>query len=284
MASRGDYVLGTHDDELARLGFQHAVWRSFVIDGWRAAGIGAGDSVVDVGAGPGFATVDLARIVGPTGRVCAVERSPRYLDALLEQCRAHGLANVDAHQIDLMTDAIPPAHDRGERADALGGHDAAWCRWVAMFVPSVETLVARIRAALRPGGRVVFHEYSCYPTYTALPQRQGITDFVTEAMRSFRAGGGEASIAGTLLAQLRAQGFALQHARPIARAARPGEELWNWPAGFIRTYVPRLRELGQVDDAWCERVLRDLDAAEADPDSVLVTPTVLEIVARRDGA
>ena len=34
-----DYVLGTHDEEIARLGFQHGVWRSTVLDCWRNAGI-----------------------------------------------------------------------------------------------------------------------------------------------------------------------------------------------------------------------------------------------------
>jgi hypothetical protein len=34
-----DYVLCTHDEEIARLGLQHAVWRPRVLDAWRRAGI-----------------------------------------------------------------------------------------------------------------------------------------------------------------------------------------------------------------------------------------------------
>ena len=73
-----DYVLGTHDEELTRLGIQHRVWRSVVLDCWHRAGVTVGSRVLDVGAGPGFATVDLAEIVGPTGEVIAVERSAKY--------------------------------------------------------------------------------------------------------------------------------------------------------------------------------------------------------------
>src|SRR5947209_3114842 len=70
-----DYVLGTHENELERLGVQHRAWREVVLDCWRNAGIGVGGKVLDVGAGPGYATVDLAEIVGPAGKVVAVERS-----------------------------------------------------------------------------------------------------------------------------------------------------------------------------------------------------------------
>jgi SAM-dependent methyltransferase len=276
MTTRGDYVLGSHDAEIERLGFQHGQWRDLVHDAWHRAGIGAGQWVVDVGAGPGFATYDLAAIVGAAGGVTAVERSHRYLEHLhARAARAGAAARIAVHEHDLMLTPIP----RAGSADGL--HDAAWCRWVAMFVPSVPTLVERIRSTLRPGGVAVFHEYAHYRTYGAQPPRQGITDFVEAAIASFRDSGGDPDAAGPVLRALHAGGFRVREVRPIVRAARPGQPLWDWPAGFIRTYVPRLRELGRVDEAWCARALADLAAAERDPDSVLLTPMVLEIVAER---
>jgi len=44
-----DYVLGTHDEEIARLGLQHRVWRPTVLDCWYRAGITVGSTVIDVG-------------------------------------------------------------------------------------------------------------------------------------------------------------------------------------------------------------------------------------------
>ena len=81
MNKERDYVLGTHDEELTRLGLQHRVWRPVVLDCWRKAGITVGSRVLDVGSGPGFATVDLAEIVGPAGQVVALERSNRFVNA-----------------------------------------------------------------------------------------------------------------------------------------------------------------------------------------------------------
>src|SRR5213083_407929 len=102
-----DYVLGTHNEELARLGLQHRVWRPVVLDCWQRAGITVGKRVLDVGAGPGYATVDLAEIVGTTGEVIALERSRNFIRAMEQACRVRSLANVKIRQLDLMTDELP---------------------------------------------------------------------------------------------------------------------------------------------------------------------------------
>jgi SAM-dependent methyltransferase len=96
-----DYVLGTHDEEIARLGLQHRVWRPRALDAWRRAGFTVGQTLLDVGCGPGHATLDLAEMVGPTGRVVAVDRSRRFLEALDAGRRRQGLENIDTVEVDL---------------------------------------------------------------------------------------------------------------------------------------------------------------------------------------
>ncbi len=269
-----DYVLGTHNDEHARLGMQHSLWQEFVLDAWKRAGICTGTRVVDVGAGPGFATMDLADIVGATGHVTAVEISSKFAQEVKDQANVRGLKNISVHIVDLMHEDIP-------LGSAGVTFDAAWCRWVCMFVPDVGALVRCVHNALRAGGVAVFHEYVHYETYGLQPPTPGIDSFTQAAMKSFSARGGNANIAGTLLKELRQHGFEIMSIKPIARSARPHEPLWQWPAGFIRTYLPRLVELGQVDNAFAANVLAELVRAEQDPQSIMLTPTVLEIIARK---
>ena len=269
-----DYVLGTHNDEHARLGMQHSLWQEFVLDAWKRAGICTGTRVVDVGAGPGFATMDLADIVGATGHVTAVEISSKFAQEVKDQANVRGLKNISVHIVDLMHEDIP-------LGSAGVTFDAAWCRWVCMFVPDVGALVRCVHNALRAGGVAVFHEYVHYETYGLQPPTPGIDSFTQAAMKSFSARGGNANIAGTLLKELRQHGFEIMSIKPIARSARPHEPLWQWPAGFIRTYLPRLVELGQVDNAFAGNVLAELARAEQDPQSIMLTPTVLEIIARK---
>src|SRR5262245_4289382 len=90
-SSERDYVLGTHDEEIARLALQHRVWREHVLEGWRIAGIGPGQRVLDVGSGPGFVSVDLAQTVGPAGRVLGIERSGRFVEHARALASAKGL-------------------------------------------------------------------------------------------------------------------------------------------------------------------------------------------------
>lgn len=270
--SENDYVLGTHDEEIARLGLQHRVWRNVVLDGWRKAGIAAGSRVLDVGAGPGHATMDLAELVGPTGEVVAVERSARFARAAAEACRSRQLSNVRIHQLDLMTSDLPS-----------GPFDASWCRWVASFVASPAMLVAKLAGVIRKGGVAIFHEYADYATFRFSPRRPALEQFVRHVMASWRAAGGEPDVALELPALLAANGFVVRSATPHILCVRPGENAWRWPAGFIELNLARLHDLGRVDASFIEQARQELAKAEADPTSLMLTPLLMEIIAEKVG-
>lgn len=58
----------------------------------RALGLRRGDLVAEIGSGPGYFTLRVARAVGPAGRVYAVDPEPLLLDVLRE--RLDGVRNV----------------------------------------------------------------------------------------------------------------------------------------------------------------------------------------------
>jgi SAM-dependent methyltransferase len=266
----GDYLLGTHEPELARLGLQHRVWRPTALACWDRAGISVGSRVLDVGAGPGFAALDLAEVVGPTGEVVAIERSARFARHAAAVCRARGLDQVRVHELDLMADALPAE-----------GMDASWCRWVACFVSSPADLVAKLAAALRPGGVAIFHEYADYAAWRTCPPLPMLAEFVQEVMASWRAAGGEPDVAPALVGHLADAGFRIREAVPRTFCIGPRDHAWQWPASFLEVYPDRLVELGRADAVWADRVRREFRAAAADPRTLMVTPLVLEIIAER---
>lgn len=269
--SEADYVLGTHDDEVARLGLQHRVWRPAVTECWQRVGITEGWRVLDVGAGPGYATADLAEIVGPAGSVLGIERSGRFLEAARERCRRRGLSNVEFREADLMEVSLGQLN-----------FDASWCRWVACFVSSPAKLIGNIAGALRPGGLAIFHEYSDYETFRFMPIRPALEKFAQEVMASWRASGGEPNVARDLPRLLRECGMRVLEILPRVRTVAPHEYAWQWPASFIEINVVRLQELGRLTEEEGAEVLREFRAADADPRSWFTTPTFLEIVARRE--
>ncbi|NOT33332.1 MAG: methyltransferase domain-containing protein [Candidatus Eisenbacteria bacterium] len=265
-----DYVLGTHDAEIARLALQNRVWRDCVLAGFDRAGIGPGARVIDVGAGPGFVTMELARRVGPSGRVIGFERSARFLAHARAACEREGLSNVELREVDLDQVTFEPL-----------GFDASFCRWVAAFVTRPDHLIDNLSRALAPGGRAIFHEYVDYRSWRTSPACPVHERFVGEVIASWREQGGEPDIAQQLPALLLARGFRLLHTTPLVFCTRPGDSVWPWPEAFIFTGAERLRELGRVDTAFVEALHEEYRRAAANPATFTLTPLVLEIVAER---
>src|SRR5258708_7220530 len=264
-----DYVLGTHDKEISRLGLQHRVWRPIVLECWRKAGITSGTRVLDVGAGPGYATIELAEIGGPTGRVHGVERSSRFIKAAESSCRLRQLPQVTFQEADIMQDPFQAI-----------GFDAAWCRWVASFVSSPATLMQRIKAALKLGGAAIFHEYTNYETWQLSPRRPAVENFVSAVMASWRAQGGEPNVARQFPDLLSEAGFTVASVCPRVFTVSPRDFIWQWSASFIEVNLRRLQELGHITADTAEAVRTEFQQAQADPKTWMTTPMVLEVVAR----
>jgi SAM-dependent methyltransferase len=264
MSDEGDYVLGTESDEIERLGLQHRVWRERVLDAWRRAGIRDGHIVVDVGAGPGWASADLAGIVGPAGRVVALERSERFLAAV----RARSLANVEARE-----------HDVSAAPFGEGFADVAWCRWVLSFVEAPERTVGHIARALKPGGVAVFHEYADYGAWQMMPPDARLDRFRTLVMQSWRDAGGEPDVALRLPQWLAAAGMELTEVRPLIEIVGSDHPTWQWPASFMAVGARRLAALGYCGEDEASRLASALDRQP--PEARMVTPLVAELIARR---
>lgn len=265
-----DYVLGTHDEELDRLGLQHRVWRPVVLDCWQRVGITTGKRVLDVGAGPGYAAVDFAEIVGPTGEVVALERSSNFVRAMKATCEERWLSNVRIHELDLMSDELP-----------AGDFDFAWCRWVLSFVNDPAMLIRKLARVMPKGSVSIFHEYGHYETWRFVPRLPMQERFRQHVIATWRESGGEPDAAARLPELLAANGFVVRSVRPYVFCLRPGDYMWQWPITFIETYVARLIEIGRVDQKFADEVRLDVTNAEANPNGFMVTPLVLEIIAEK---
>jgi SAM-dependent methyltransferase len=270
MDKERSYYLGTHDVEAWRLGVQHRVWRPYTLDAWRRAGITDGSKVVDAGAGPGHATLDLAEIVGPAGEVHALDRSDNFRSAIEAAARARGLSNIALHNVDLVVDAIP-----------VSGADALFIRWVFIFIKDPIAVLKKLAGALRPGGKFICHDYFDWGTMAWTPLRPALAEFVETAIRDWHQNAGDIDVAKTLLPALPEAGLKLIEARPIIFAATPRDFTWQWPKTFIPPHARRLAERGIVSSAWADSVAREWLEAEADPHTVMTTPLLMEIIAER---
>lgn len=109
--------------------------------------VGAGMAVLDVGCGPGFFTLEMARRVGPAGRVTAVDLQQGMLDKAREKLEWAGLAD----QVTF--------HLCGAGAIGLAGtFDFILVFHVLHEVPDPAGFLRELKGLLKPGGRVLLAE------------------------------------------------------------------------------------------------------------------------------
>jgi ubiquinone/menaquinone biosynthesis C-methylase UbiE len=140
-----EYVLGTDTDELVRLGFQARLWSDDAVSLWKRAGFRPGQTILDVGCGPGFASRDLAQLLGPTGRVVGIDESARFLEHLAGAELTPHSAPIETRLADVQRMELE-----------AGRYDGAYARWVLCFVKDPGAVVANVARALRPGAAAAF--------------------------------------------------------------------------------------------------------------------------------
>ena len=103
--------------------------------------VGSGSTVLDIGAGMGCFTIPLARLVGPAGRVVAIDIQEGMLAALARKARARGVSER------IKPCLVSPY--------SLGSHPAAdfiLAFWVVHEVPDQRSFLSDVCSLLKPEG------------------------------------------------------------------------------------------------------------------------------------
>lgn len=113
----------------------------------RTMGLKDGDVVADVGAGTGYFTRRLAKVVAPSGRVYAVDIQPEMLAKLKENVEKAGARNVVIVLGETDDPRLPPA-------------SLDWILLVNTYheLQHPRVSLARMREALKPAGKVAVVE------------------------------------------------------------------------------------------------------------------------------
>jgi len=100
-----------------------------------------GDNVIDVGAGMGYFSIPMARLVGPAGHVTAVDIQTKMLSALAERAQRQGVSErITTHL------ASPGSLDHHSRADFILAF------WMVHEVPDQRGFLMEIYNLLKPDG------------------------------------------------------------------------------------------------------------------------------------
>lgn len=262
-----EYILGTHDEELERLGFQHRVWAKYAYSIWERSGFTHGQTLLDVGCGPGFATQDLSALVGPTGRVIAVDESKKFINHIKSVSQTLGIMNIDARVEDVQKIELPKC-----------SVDGAYARWVLCFVSEPEEVIKRVAHSLKPGGVFAVQDYFNYQAFVLAPNSPALDRVVQAVIQSWKKRGGYVDIAGRVPEMMERCGLSVREIKPIVRIARPGSAVWNWPYTFFKIFLPVLIDMKLLTSQEGEAFLREWHERAENPSAFLMTPPVLDVI------
>jgi SAM-dependent methyltransferase len=269
-----DYFIGVHAGELERLRDQHAAWKPETEALWARAGFSAGQHLVDLGSGPGFTAFDLGDIVGPSGRVGALDKASPFLRFIDEERRRRCIDNLYTIEADLT------------QMDGSGeAFDGAFCRFLLAFlVADLDRVLQCVYRSLKPGGVLAAMEYLTLGSTTCSPPIRGF-DAHTKAWTAFyRDHGGDTAVGTYLPHKLALAGFAVTHIDCVGGIARPGERWWAWWGRLMDDFGAKLVGEGLMSESELRDLKTDWAAVSRDPGAFIYTPVLLQVVARKPDA
>lgn len=269
MKEQKAYILGTDQEELFRLGVQHQVWAEEAQKGWRLANFKTGQTILDLGCGPGFCTKELAFLVGNQGKVIGIDKSENYINFLKSVASNHNL-NIDALHTDFDQMQLKPL-----------SLDGMYCRWALAWIPNPKTILKKVAAALKPGAKMVIQEYYDWSTLQTEPKKDGLAKAIAMALKSFKDTDNEVDIGRQLPAVLPEIGMKVTSFRPMSKIASINNGIWQWPKTFFESYFPRLVDQGYLTTNEVTTALADLDELEKIKGATICTCLMSEIIAEK---
>lgn len=120
------------------------------------AGVGPGMRCVDIGCGGGALTLEMARLVAPTGTVVGIDMDEVKLELARRAAAEVQVVNVAFKAIDV------------KDWDESGAYDVVYSRFLLQHLSKPAEMIVRMRAAVAPGGVLIaedadFDGWCCDP-------------------------------------------------------------------------------------------------------------------------
>ncbi len=212
----------------------------------------SGDTLLDIGCGPGTITADLATKVTP-GRVTALEPTGPALDLARAEITRRGLTNVDF--------AVGDVHRLNFADDTF---DVVHAHQVLQHVGDPVAALREMRRVARPGGLIAVRD-SDYAGFTWFPDVADLHEWLELYRRVARANGGEPDAGRRLLSWARSAGVTDVTATSSTWCfATADDRAWwggMWAARMLESDVARHavasgvateRDLVRIAQAWRE--------------------------------
>ena len=262
------YILATGNKDVERLRLLHEVYGPGTEALFHRVGLRDGMRVADVGCGNGNIACWVARRVGPSGSVVAIDNSAGQIEQARLQAQAQGLHNVQFQVADAYAPRLPE-----------GAFDLAYCRLVLMHLTQPGEALRAMRDLVKPGGLVVCEEmdlgcWLCDPPADAMRRFFELNEALGERRgEHFRLG-------ASLHRLFRAAGFATPEVGTNFTLALRGEQKRLLPMTFVE-FAPELVREGLATQAEVDRIAAEMRRLADDEGTLFGFPLVVQVWATR---
>jgi SAM-dependent methyltransferase len=263
MASQpSGYVIRGGLEGRERLRVLGRVMRPTTLALFERVGLRAGMVCLDVGCGGGDATVEMARCVGPSGRVVGIDLDAAKIELARREAAALQLSNVEFRVVE------------AGQGGAAGEFDFVYARFLLTHLPDPAATLQHLTGRLRRGGTVVLEDID-FSGHFCHPHSPAFWRYVELYMQVARRRGGDPNIGPRLPALLLGCGLESIGMHVVQPAGFDGEVKLINPLTLENVADAVLAD-GLASQAELDGIIRELYACAEDRRTVLSLPRVVQ--------
>lgn len=205
-----DYIIRGGVQGRERLRMLSRVMRPTSIALLHRAGLRPGMTCLEVGCGGGDVAFEMARTVGPSGRVVGTDIDQKVLDLAIAEAAGQELSNIEFRLMDI-TESAPTAE-----------FDFVHARFLLSHLADPAGVLTRMHGALRPGGVIVLVDID-FRGHFSYPESKAFARYVDLYTETVRRKGADANIGPRLPSLLAGAGFENVQMHVVQPAGITGE-------------------------------------------------------------
>ncbi len=232
-------------------------------------GICPGMNCLDLGCGGGDVALAMARLVEPAGRVVGIDMDAVKVDLARADAAEQNLSNVEFRVGDAAT------------LDAEAEYDIVYARLLLAHVKEPDAVLARMVAAVKPGGAVVVEDldHTAVFSYPACPD---LDRYVTLFDDVVRRRGGDPAIGPRLPGMFRRAALVDLRVGMVQPVFVDGDAKHIHQLTLENVREPIIAA-GLATSEVLDSLRAGMDAFAAEPDTMISFPRIFQVSGRRTG-